>query len=53
MQEPTETQGVSSYKAFPVKRRSSMCDWSPDRLEWGVGKEAFESQDSCITFIPC
>lgn len=47
MQEPTETQGAPSYKTSAGNLRSSMCDWAPVGLEWGIGKQAIVSQDSC------
>lgn len=54
MLEPTETRGALSYKALAEKRqRSSMCGWGPVGLERGVGKQAFESQDSCNGSNPC
>lgn len=53
MQEPTETQGAPSYKASVGKHCSSICDQGPVGLEWGAGKQAFESQDSCNGSNPC
>lgn len=39
------------HRVHPVTR--PLYDWGPVGLEWGVGKQAFESQDSCNGSYPC